>query len=98
MSEDTRTIMLPSGRSATFRMAKVRDLLQAHRVTQFSSEPMALALALVAEVAMLDGKPAVYEDLLELPAADGLMLQSEVIEGEGGANFRAAPGSEAAAS
>lgn len=98
MSEETRTIALPSGRSATLRVAKVRDLLQAHRVAQFSSEPMTLAMALVAQVALLDGKPVLYEDLLELPAADGLLLQAEVIEGEAGPNFHRAPGGEAASS
>jgi hypothetical protein len=98
MTDETRTIMLPSGRSVTLRTAKVRDLLQAHRVIQFSNEPMTLAMALVAQVASLDGKPVIYEDLLELPAADGLMLQAEVIEGESSTNFQEAPGGEAASS
>jgi hypothetical protein len=98
MAENLRTITLPSGRSATLRTAKVRDLLQAHRTTGFSSEPMIIATALVAQVTMLDGRPVVYEDLLELPAEDGLILQSAVMEPDSSANFQEAPGEPSAAS
>ncbi|HLW69375.1 MAG TPA: hypothetical protein VKS22_02015 [Candidatus Binataceae bacterium] len=98
MNEETKTITLPSGRSATLREAKVRDLLQAHRTTGFSSEPMIIATALIAEVIVLDGKRVVYEDVLELSAEDGLVLQSAVMEGERSANFPAAPGASSAAS
>ncbi|HZP45356.1 MAG TPA: hypothetical protein VFB15_06890 [Candidatus Binataceae bacterium] len=86
-----RLVELPSGRRAALRPAKVRDLLQAHRVTGFSNEPMAIALALAAEVALLDERPVVYEELLELPAEDGLVLQAEVI-GEEAENFPPAQG------
>jgi hypothetical protein len=92
MSSDTKTIMLPSGRSAEMREAKVRDLLQAHRTTGFSSEPMVIASALIAEVIVLDGKRVVYEDVMELSAEDGLVLQSAVMEGGRTENFQAAPG------
>lgn len=93
MSEQSkRTIELPSGRRVVLRPAKVRDLLQAHRVTGFSSEPMIVALALAAEVLLLDDKPVVYEELLELSAEDGLVLQAEVMNGDHPANFPAAPG------
>ncbi|MGH7839288.1 MAG: hypothetical protein ACREQC_15885 [Candidatus Binataceae bacterium] len=98
MTEETRVITLPSGRKATLRTAKVRDLLQAHRATNFSSEPMIIATALVAQVTLLDGQCVVYEDLLELSAEDGLMLQSAVMEGETTTNFPQAPGRPAAAS
>lgn len=87
---ETRRVALPSGRTAELRAATVRDLLQAHRAAQFSNEPLVLAMALVAQVATIDGNTLVYEDLLELSAADGLMLQNEVMEGDAG-NFTAAP-------
>src|SRR5579883_3267644 len=76
-----RLVELPSGRRAALRPAKARDLLQAHRVTGFSNEPMAIALALAAEGALL----------LEQPAEDGLVLQAEVI-GEEAENFPPAQG------
>jgi hypothetical protein len=98
MSDATRIITLPSGRSATLRTAKVRDLLQAHRATGFSSEPMIIATALIAQVTLIDGHAVVYEDLLELPAEDGLVLQSAVMEGDRGENFPDAPGEPTAAS
>jgi hypothetical protein len=92
MRQELKTITLPSGRSASLREAKVRDLLQAHRTAGFSSEPMIIATALIAEVVVLDGKRVVYEDVLELSAEDGLVLQSVVMEGERTENFPAAPG------
>jgi hypothetical protein len=98
MSEQKRTIELPSGRHATLRAATVRDLLQAHRSTGFSNEPMIIATALIAEVVMIDDKPVVYEDILELSAEDGLVLQAEVMEGEATRNFPVAPGDESAGS
>ncbi len=95
MGEETTTVALPSGRSATLRKAKVRDLLQAHRSVGFSGEPMAIAMALIAQVATIDGKALIYEDVLELPAEDGLVLQAAVLEEEAPGNFPAAPGSRA---
>jgi hypothetical protein len=86
-----RVVQLPSGKQVTIRAPKVRDLLQAHRVTGFSSEPMAIALALAAEVVLLDQRPVVYEELLDFSAEDGLALQAEVINGDN-ANFPEAPG------
>jgi hypothetical protein len=95
MSEETRTVLLPSGRSAQLRKAKVRDLLQAHRSVGFSGEPMAIAMGLIAEVATIDGKALIFEDVLEMPAEDGLVLQAAVLEEERTGNFREAPGSDA---
>jgi hypothetical protein len=91
MSE-TRTLELPSGRSATIRRAKVRDLLRAHRATGFSEEPMMVTVGLIAEVTQIDGVPVIYEDLLDMPAEDGLFLQAHVLEVTGpGANFPERP-------
>src|SRR5713101_5610190 len=95
MSEETTTVLLPSGRTALLRKAKVRDLLQAHRSVGFSGEPMAIAMGLIAQVATIDGKPLLFEDVLEMPAEDGLVLQAAVLEEERPGNFREAPGSDA---
>ncbi len=81
------SITLPSGRTATIRKPTVRDLLQAHRAVGFSGEPMAIAMGLVAQVTLIDEKPLVYEDILELPAEDGLVLQGVVLEDEQPRNF-----------
>jgi hypothetical protein len=91
MSSETKVIKLPSGRTAEFRKPKVRDLLQAHRVTGFSNEPMCVAMALAAEVTLVDGRPIIYEDVLELSAEDGLALQSEIVEERTSGNFPEAP-------
>lgn len=87
MDNEVKSLILPSGRAATLRKPKVRDLLRAHRAVGFSGEPMAITMALVAEVSQIDGRTVVYEDLLELSAEDGLALQVEVmdaVEGDGG--------------
>ena len=94
MNENTKTITLSSGRIATVRKPKVRDLLQAHRVVGFSGEPMAIAMGLVAQVTVVDAKTLLFEDVLELPAEDGLMLQNAVLEDEEGVNFTEAQGDE----
>jgi hypothetical protein len=92
MDNEVKSLILPSGRAAALRKPKVRDLLRAHRAVGFSGEPMAITMALVAEVSQIDGRVLVYEDLLELPAEDGLALQAEVMEAvDGGADFPTMP-------
>jgi hypothetical protein len=92
MTDKTTSITLPSGRTAVIRKAKVRDLLQAHRVVGFSDEPMAIAMGLVAQVVLIDGKSLLFEDVMDLPAEDGLALNAAVLEEEPIANFSQAPG------
>jgi len=94
VKNETTTITLPSGRIASIRKPTVRDLLQAHRVVDFSSEPMAIAMGLVAQVALIDEKPLVFEEVLELSAEDGLVLQSAVLEDEQSGNFTEAQGGQ----
>lgn len=94
MDNEVKSLILPSGRAASLRKPKVRDLLRAHRAVGFSGEPMAITMALVAEVSQIDGRTVVYEDLLELPAEDGLALQAEVMEAvDGDAGFPTMPAS-----
>lgn len=97
MSNDRRTITLPSGKTAELRKGKGRDLMRAHRAVAGNSEPMSLGFALIAELAQVDGKPLVYEDILEMDLDDVLTLEGEVSgAGEGQGNFpeTAAAGTE----
>jgi hypothetical protein len=98
MSNEVKSLILPSGRTAEMRKPKVRDLLRAHRAVGFSAEPMAITMALIAEVSQIDGRAVVYEDLLDLPAEDGLTLQAEVMDAVdgGGGGFPTIPAPGAA--
>jgi hypothetical protein len=62
--------------------------MRAHRVAAGNPEPLAVSFALVAELAEIDGRPIVYEDILEMVLEDVLALQDEVLGGgNNGANF-----------
>ncbi|MGH7905008.1 MAG: hypothetical protein ACREP6_00100 [Candidatus Binataceae bacterium] len=80
-----RVMRLPSGASAEVRRGYGRDLMHAQRAAN-SAEPCAIIYALIAELARIDGRPIVYEDVLGMEIADVLMLQDEVA----GTNFRTA--------
>lgn len=88
MSEVTRTTKLPSGKQAEVRQGKGRDLIRAHRAVAGNAEPMSVSFALIAELARIDGKPLVYEDVLEMDLDDVLALEATVTgAGENRANF-----------
>lgn len=73
MSDYPKAIVLPSGRKATLtRKIKVRDSVYARRVAGAAEadNELALSLAAFAPTVELDGKPALYEDLLELDIDD----------------------------
>ncbi len=98
MSEERRRIALPSGKTAELRKGKGRDLMRAHRAVAGSPEPMSVSFALIAELVRIEGKPLVYEDVLEMDLDDVLALEAEVSgAAEGNANFPhgAAPQKEA---
>lgn len=78
MAEDTRTTTLPSGKRAEVRKGKGRDLMRAHRAVAGNAEPMSVSFALIAELAQIEGKPLVYEDVLEMDLEDVLALEAEV--------------------
>src|ERR1700687_1760757 len=99
MSDERRTITLPSGKTAEVRKGKGRDLMRAHHAVAGNSEPMSVSFALIAELARVDGKPLVYEDILEMDLDDVLTLEGEVSgAGENQENFpiAAAPQKEPA--
>jgi hypothetical protein len=83
----TKTITLPSGAMAEVRKGRGKDLMRAHRAVRGNDDPMAIAFALIAELANIDGKAIVYEDVLEMGLADVLMLQTEVM----GSDFQLPP-------
>jgi hypothetical protein len=80
---EVRSVTLPSGKTATLRKGKGRDLMRAQRALAGNSDPTAIVFALIAELAQIDGAPIVYEDVLEMDLDDVLALQAEVA----GANF-----------
>jgi len=75
----TRTITLPSGRVATNREGRGKDLFNAQRAIGWQAESGALMQALVAMLCAVDGKELCYEDVLEMSVADVLMLEAEVL-------------------
>jgi hypothetical protein len=79
----SRSIALPSGKTAIIRKGKGRDLMRAQRAVAGNPDPTAVVFALIAELAQINGTPIVYEDVVEMDLGDVLMLQAEVT----GANF-----------
>ena len=80
MEEATREIRLPSGRKAIIRRGLGRDLMRAHRAAGHNGEPTAITFALIAELAQIDGKTIVFEDVLAMDLADVLSLEAEITE------------------
>jgi len=74
-----RQITLPTGRIASVRAGRGRDLINAQRAVGRTAESGALMQALVAMLCTVDGKDLVYEDVLEMPIADVLTLEAEVM-------------------
>jgi hypothetical protein len=85
----TKTITLPSGKTALVRRGKGKDLMAAQRALSVggASDGPGLIMALIAQLTLIDGQPIVYEDVLEMDAADVLELQGEIV----GANFPSPP-------
>jgi hypothetical protein len=77
--EEVRKIDLPSGARAEVRKGYGRDLMRAQRAVA-GGDASAVVFALIAEVARVDGRKIVYEDVLEMNLADVMALQAEVID------------------
>lgn len=71
----TKTLILPSGKTATIRPGKGHDLLQAQMKAKNSEE---IPYALIAELSEIDGQALVYEDILEMDLSDVIALQGEI--------------------
>lgn len=84
---DPKLLTLPSGRTASIRKGLGRDLMRAQRAAGVSADASAVVFALIAELAEIDGKRIVYEDVLAMDLSDVLVLQAEVA----GGNFQDPP-------
>lgn len=71
----TKTLLLPSGKTAVIRKGKGFDLFQAQKTAKTSEE---ISYALIAELTEIDGQKLVYEDILELDLEDVIALQAEI--------------------
>ena len=69
-------ITLPSGKTATIRPGKGKDLLDAQRIAKHPEE---IIWALTAQLVTIDGQAHVMEDYLEMDLLDVAKLQ-EVIQ------------------
>lgn len=66
-----KTVTLPSsGRIATVRKGKGKDMRIAARHTNPAQDPIGYAMALAAQLTEIDGKPVVPEDLDEMDMDD----------------------------
>lgn len=79
MSNEPRTVSLPSGKKAAVRPLKGRDLLKAARMAGGSQDNMRLAFGIIAVGAEIDGKPLVIEDVEELDLGDVTTLMAAVM-------------------
>ena len=70
-----KQLSLPTGKTATIRGGKGKDLLNAQRKSKTPDEIM---FALIAELTEIDEQPLIYEDLLEMELEDVLALQAEM--------------------
>lgn len=70
-----KELTLPSGKTATIRDGKGKDLLQAQIKAKNSEE---IPYALIAELCEIEGQNLVYEDILEMALSDVIALQAEI--------------------
>ena len=76
---ETRMVELPSGSRAEVRKGHGRDLMRAQRAAA-GGDASAVVFALIAELARVDGRKIVFEEVLEMDLADVMALQAEVID------------------
>ena len=68
----SKEIKLSDGKLAVIKDGKGLDLLNAQKKAKTSDE---IPYALIAELTEIDGNYLVYEDILELPIEDVILLQ-----------------------
>ena len=68
-------IKLSDGKLAVIKYGKGLDLLNAQKKAKTSDE---IPYALIAELTEIDGNYLVYEDILELPIEDVILLQEAI--------------------
>ena len=71
----SKEIKLSDGKRAVIKDGKGLDLLNAQKKAKTSDE---IPYALIAELTEIDGNYLVYEDILELPIEDVILLQEAI--------------------
>ena len=71
----SKEIKLSDGKLAVIKDGKGLDLLNAQKKAKTSDE---IPYALIAELNEIDGNYLVYEDILELPIEDVILLQEAI--------------------
>lgn len=71
----SKEIKLSDGKLAVIKDDKGLDLLNAQKKAKTSDE---IPYALIAELTEIDGNYLVYEDILELPIEDVILLQEAI--------------------
>ena len=71
----SKEIKLSDGKLAIIKDGKGLDLLNAQKKAKTSDE---IPYALIAELTEIDGNYLVYEDILELPIEDVILLQEAI--------------------
>ena len=71
----SKEIKLSDGKLAVIKDGKGLDLLNAQKKAKTSNE---IPYALIAELTEIDGNYLVYEDILELPIEDVILLQEAI--------------------
>lgn len=75
---EERTKQLPSGRKATIRKGKGRDLIQAARMAG-SNDGIRLTYGIIAVLTLIDGRPIVVEDVEGMDLMDVMTLMGDVM-------------------
>ena len=71
----SKEIKLSDGKLAVIKDGKGLDLLKAQKKAKTSDE---IPYALISELTEIDGNYLVYEDILELPIEDVILLQEAI--------------------
>lgn len=82
------SILLSNGKCVELRKLKGRDYIEAQRPLSDKSNQLELGFSLLARRCVIDGKQAIFEDILDLDEADLNLLMTVAAEAAGGAaNF-----------
>lgn len=81
-----RTVELPSGRTASIRKGKGRDLIQASRMAGGASDGIKISMAIIAVLTLIDGEPLVIEQVEDMDLNDVMKLLAEAV-GNGGSSL-----------
>jgi hypothetical protein len=76
MSELIKEVELPSGKKAKIYRGKVRDFVQAQKMTR---DPDELTVALISRIVEIDGRKLPYEEWLEVDLQDFMKIIGEVL-------------------